>query len=171
MLVSLTDKNGEVLYVTPLVQYGVDGRWVFWSQSDRWDNEYYSVGADLAARTDRSRWVGWAPRNRFWQDIIPIEQIIQLIIWVIDNWPSSEDEGGPATIRRSSRPIRRCRPFAVTWSPSVTPEAIPFRGAYADMTVSAQDSNSGAAVAGVVYKAMSLPLDRAGVPLGRPGRR
>jgi hypothetical protein len=169
VLVSLTDKNGEVLYVTPLAQYGVDGRWVFWSQSDRWDNEYYSVGADIAARTDRiDVWVGWAPHNRFWQDIIPIEQIIQLIIWVIDNWPSSEDEGGTGDDPPLQSTYQALSAVRGDLIPSVTPEAIPFE-VPTEITVSARDSNSGADVAGVVYKAMSLPLDRVGVPLGATG--
>jgi hypothetical protein len=169
VLVSLSDRDGNLLYVTPLVQYGVDGRWVFWSQSDRWDNEYYSVGPDIAARTDRiDVWVGWAPRNRFWQDLVPIQQIIQLVIWIVENWPSSDGEGGSGADRPVQSTYQALSSTRGDLIPGVSPEAIPFQ-VPTEITVSARDSVSGGPVAGVVYKAMSLPLDRAGVPLGAVG--
>src|SRR5262245_32768817 len=50
VLVTLADASGTVLYISPLAQYGVDGTWVIWSQSNRWDLESYFVGPDVAAR-------------------------------------------------------------------------------------------------------------------------
>jgi hypothetical protein len=38
VLVSLSDAQGNLLYITPIASYGVDGRLVFWSVSNRWDN-------------------------------------------------------------------------------------------------------------------------------------
>jgi hypothetical protein len=169
VVVSLSDSSGNVLYVTPLVQYGVDGRLVFWSQSDRWDNEYYTVAPEIAARTDRiDVWVGWAPRNRFWEDILPVQRIIELIIWVVQNWPSSDTEGGSGDDRPVQSTYQALTAARGDLIPRVAPEGIPF-DVPAQITVSAHDSASGAAVEGVVYKAMSLPLDRAGVPLGAVG--
>jgi hypothetical protein len=170
VLVSLSDVDGNILYVTPLVQYGVDGRWVFWSESDRWVNEYYSVGADIARQTDRiDVWVGWAPRNRFWPVFLDVVvPVIRLIVWVVENWPSSDGEGGTG----DDPPVQSTYQALLSERGDllchVDPDAIPFEQS-TTLTVSANDSNTNAAVDGVVYKAMSLPLDRSGTPLGAVG--
>ncbi|BBH68629.1 hypothetical protein ACTI_53140 [Actinoplanes sp. OR16] len=166
VLVSLSDVEGNLLHITPLVSYGVDGRLVFWSTSNRWDNEYYNVGPDVARRVDRiDVWHGPTPKNRFVPIMTDILFTVRLIIWIVEQWQqSSGDDGGagdpPVQTTRQGLSVRRGELVS-----RVEPDALP-HGQAATFTVVATDSVTGAAVDGLVYRAMSLPLERAGIPIG-----
>ena len=169
VIVSLSDASGQLLYVTPIVQYGVDGRFIFWSQSDRWDNELLQRGPDIARRTARiDVWLGWAPKNRLLTDLVIVATtVVEIVLWLIENWP--EDDQGQTT---ENRPVQSTYQALTAQrgelQPGVEPTSLPFDQP-STFTVTATDSISNEPVPGVVYKAMSLPLDRAGSPLGAVG--
>ncbi|WP_238011669.1 hypothetical protein KZZ52_14390 [Dactylosporangium sp. AC04546] len=166
VLVSLSDAQGKLLYITPIVSYGVDGRLVFWSVSNRWDNEYYNVGADVARQVDRvDVWQGPTPKNRLVPIVNDLIIIVRLVAWLIEQWQkSSGDDGGSGDgpVQTTRQGLSSVRGSLLT---RVDPQTLPF-GTPTTFTVAASDTNSGAPVDGVVYRTMSLPLDRAGVPLG-----
>jgi hypothetical protein len=181
ILACLTDRSGKLLYSTPVTAYGVDGSAVPFGTSNRWDTEDYNVGAAVAQQTDRIDVLLYrAPDTNLAGFVKTLEDAVQTLkeIWdviypiikAIGDWLSSGDyngpvdEGGPTQVTED----------ALTGAPgtlitAVNPPALTY-GQQVTFTVSATDSNTGAAVDGFVYKSLSLPLDQGASLLGSTGQ-
>ncbi len=65
VLATFSDINGSLLYVTPLLQYGVDGQLIPFKESDRWITDSFDVDSQIEQSTDRiDVWMGMTPKNR-----------------------------------------------------------------------------------------------------------
>jgi len=177
----LTDRSGSLLYATPVTAYGVDGSSVPFGTSNRWDNQDYNVGAAMAQQTDRidvllfrapdTNLAGFVKTlqdvvhtlKEIWDVIYPIITAIADAIGSGD-YNGTVDEDGPTQVTEG----------ALTGAPgtlitAVNPPALTY-GQQVTFTVSATDSNTGAAVDGFVYKSLSLPLDQGASLLGSIGQ-
>ena len=181
ILVSLTDRSGKLLYATPVTAYGVDGSQVPFGTSNRWDTEDYNVGAAMAQQTDRIDVLLYrAPDTNLAGFLKTLDDVVHTLeeIWPViiaffraigdskneNDYNSPMDEDGPTQVTED----------ALTGAPgtlitAVNPAALTY-GQQVTFTVSATDSNTGAAVDGFVYKSLSLPLDQGASLLGSIGQ-
>jgi hypothetical protein len=100
VIVTLCDKDKNILWASPLCVYGVDGEsWLVPGVSDRWATETFKVDPVVYASTDRiDVWMGITPRNTFipWLEKWG-EKLLDVILWIAsafgDGASSSDTDG------------------------------------------------------------------------------
>jgi hypothetical protein len=109
VFVQCVDVNGQIIYQSGVVTYGVDGEDIPWKTSDRWDTQHFTVDASISQRTDAiSIFQNHDPQNRLLADLAEIEYLGKLVVdfvdWLIKTfgpvfqtdsgqpWPSNPDD-------------------------------------------------------------------------------
>jgi len=180
--VTLADRAGQLLYATPLQVYGVDGSHVPFGKSFRLEPADYAVPSAVAQQTDRiDAFLFRAPDNNLsgfvkWLDdaIKTVEEIwkaLEPIIKAIGDAFSSGDYSDPENTNTtpSQSTEEALAPALGKLLTAANPAALPY-DQEVTFTVSATDSNTGAAVDGFVYKSLGLPLGQGSTLLGSTGQ-
>jgi hypothetical protein len=181
VIVCLTDRSGKLLYSTPVSAYGVDGSAVPFGTSNRWDTEDYNVGASVAQQTDRidvllfrAPDANLAGFLKSLEDVVhAVEELWGVISTIITEMGSSQGSGDYSSPMEEDGPTQVTEDALTgalgTLITAVNPAALTY-GQQVTFTVSATDSQTGAAVDGFVYKSLSLPLDQGASLLGSIGQ-
>lgn len=92
-----SDVNGQIIYETPLFQYGVDGEYIPFKSHERTVEEHITLpSSDIYNKTDRiSIWIGMAGKNRFWTDVLIVVNVVKTIYDLYQKYIA--DEGGTTT--------------------------------------------------------------------------
>jgi hypothetical protein len=181
IVVTLTDRSGKLLYATPATAYGVDGSAVPFGTANRWDTEDYNVGATVAQQTDRidvllfrAADTNLAGFLKTLGDIVKaVEDVWAMIQAIIQQIGDAEQSGEYTGSMETDGPTQVTEDALTgvlgTLIAAVNPAALAY-GQQVTFTVTATDSTTGAAVSGLVYKSLSLPLTQGASLLGSIGQ-